>query len=86
MLVNDRVELQYANTVATVTSRCRLRPELCSHALNSRERSGSVYDKNLSYSFESKLERAMSSADGYFVSSIREVSSETLRNYIQNQG
>ena len=45
MLVDDRVELQYANTAAIDTSGYRLSPELCGHALNSRERSGSVYDK-----------------------------------------
>ena len=45
MLVNDRVELQYANTAAIDTSGCRLSPELCGHALNSRKRSGSVYNK-----------------------------------------
>jgi len=45
MLVNDRVELQYVNTAAIDTSGCRLSSDLCGHALNSRERSGSVYDK-----------------------------------------
>jgi len=45
MLVNDRVELQYANIVTIDTSGCRLSSDLCGHALNSRERSGSVYDK-----------------------------------------
>lgn len=45
MLVNDRVELQCANAAAIDTSGCRLSSDLCGHALNSCERSGSVYDK-----------------------------------------
>ena len=45
MLVDDRVELQYVSTATIDTSGCRLSPEPCGHALNSRERSGSVYDK-----------------------------------------
>ncbi len=45
MLVNDRVELQSSKTVIIDTSECRLSSEPCGHTLNSRKRSGRVYDK-----------------------------------------
>ncbi len=45
MLVNDTVELQSLKTVTIDTSECRLSSEPCGHTLNSRKRSGSVYDK-----------------------------------------
>ncbi len=45
MLVNDRVELQSSKTVTIDTSACRLSAEPCGRTLNSRERSGRVYDK-----------------------------------------
>ncbi len=45
MLVTDRIESQYVNTATIVTSGCRLSSELLGHILNSRERSGRVYDK-----------------------------------------
>ncbi len=45
MLVTDGIELQHVNTVAISTSGSRLSPEPYGHALNSRERSGRVYDK-----------------------------------------
>lgn len=61
MLVTDRVELQSSKTVTIDTSKCRLSFEPCGHTLNSRKRSGSVYDKKptIIYSRASQTKRAI---------------------------
>lgn len=60
MLVNEIVELQSSKTVTIDTSEYRLSSEPCGHTLNSRERSGSVYDKKPTYYlFESKSNEAI---------------------------
>ena len=49
MLVDDRVEWQHVNAATIDTPRCQLSLGLCGHALNSCERSGSVYDRKPTY-------------------------------------
>ena len=49
MLVTDRVEWHYVSSAIIDTSACRLSAEPCGPTLNSRERSGSVYDKKPTY-------------------------------------